>query len=78
MTSKKEIGAAIKQKRRDKKLKQNDLAEQTELSRNYISDIEAGRYMPSVETLTKIATCLELDLNALLMSEIQDNVSVAD
>lgn len=72
MTTKKVIGAAIKEKRQGKKMKQNELAEQTELSRNYISDIEAGRYMPSVETLTKIATCLEMDLNALLMSEIQD------
>lgn len=72
------IGAAIKLKRRDKKMRQNELAEKTSLSRNYISDIENGRYMPSVETLAKIATCLEMDLNTLLVSEIQDIVSVAD
>ncbi|MGE7614752.1 helix-turn-helix domain-containing protein [Paenibacillus sp. NPDC101420] len=75
---KKIIGAAIKLKRRDKKMRQNELAEKTSLSRNYISDIETGRYMPSVETLAKIATCLGMDLNTLLVSEIQDIISVAD
>jgi len=74
---KKMVGAIIKEKRKSKNMKQNQLAEQVELSRNYISDIENGRYLPSVEALFKIATCLEIDLNTLPMSEIQDTNSVA-
>lgn len=66
------LGNAIKQQRKCKGLKQTDVAEKTGISRNYISDIENGRYMPSVETLSKLAICLEIDLNAVLVSEIQD------
>ncbi|MEK5378043.1 helix-turn-helix domain-containing protein [Paenibacillus sp. FSL P2-0173] len=70
------IAAAIKEKRKEMKKRQNEVAVETGLSRNYISDIENGRYMPSVGTLVKIASCLEIDLNTLLMSEIQDKNSV--
>lgn len=69
---KKIVGAVIKEKRKNKKLKQNELSEQVGLSRNYISDIENGRYLPSVEALYKIASCLDIDLNTLPVSEIQD------
>ncbi|TYA10953.1 helix-turn-helix transcriptional regulator [Paenibacillus faecis] len=69
---KKIVGAVIKQKRKEKKLKQNQLSEEVGLSRNYISDIENGRYLPSVDALYKLASCLEIDLNTLPMSEIQD------
>ncbi|TKH43537.1 XRE family transcriptional regulator [Paenibacillus terrae] len=71
------IAAAIKGKRKEKKMRQNEVAVETGLSRNYISDIENGRYMPSVGTLVKIASCLQMDLNTLLMSEIQDVTSVS-
>ncbi|MHB0864783.1 helix-turn-helix domain-containing protein [Paenibacillus sp. SEL3] len=70
------IAAAIKEKRKEMKKRQNEVAVETGLSRNYISDIENGRYMPSVGTLVKIASCLEMDLNTLLMTEIQDKNSV--
>lgn len=59
------LGQMIKNKRLEKKLTQKDVAQKVGLSRNYISDIENGRYMPSVETLIKIARFLKLDLNFL-------------
>jgi transcriptional regulator with XRE-family HTH domain len=52
---------------------QEQLSSVTNLSRNYISDIENGRYMPSLNALSKIAICLNIDLNVLKMTEIQDN-----
>lgn len=67
----KSFGAAIKSKRTQLKLTQNQLAEAAQLSRNYVSDIENGRYTPSVETITRIATFLDIDLNLLKMTEIQ-------
>ncbi|MDY7993354.1 helix-turn-helix transcriptional regulator [Paenibacillus polymyxa] len=70
------IAMAIKEKRKEMKKRQNEVAVETGLSRNYISDIENGRYMPSVGTLVKIASCLEIDLNTLLMTEIQDKKCV--
>jgi transcriptional regulator with XRE-family HTH domain len=66
------IGKMINTKRQEKNLTQIQVSDFTGLSRNYISDIENGRYMPSVDALTRLAKCLELDLNFLLaMTEIQ-------
>lgn len=68
----KELGQIIKSKRIEKKFTQRKLADLVNISRNYISDIETGRYMPSVDTLIKIAKVLKIDLNFLLkMTEIQ-------
>lgn len=58
-----EIGVNIKKARKDKRLTQKELAEKVDISRNYISDIECGRYTPSVEKLLLISTVLEIDLN---------------
>lgn len=71
MIDKKALGAVIKNQRKFKNLKQNEVSAKTDLSRNYISDIESGRYSPSLEALSKLAVCLDLDLNVLKMSEIQ-------
>lgn len=71
MLDKRKLGEIIKSKRREKKLTQDTISEETGLSRNYISDIENGRYMPSAASLSKIAVCIDLDLNVLKMTEIQ-------
>ncbi|WP_211746395.1 helix-turn-helix transcriptional regulator [Paenibacillus sp. Marseille-Q4541] len=67
---KKKLGKVIQDQRKQKHMRQYQVSEKTGLSRNYISDIENGRYMPSVETLAKLAICLDLDLNILTMTEI--------
>lgn len=59
------IGKTIKQARESKKITQQDLSQQVGVSRNYISDIECGRYIPSVETLLSISSILKIDLNVL-------------
>ncbi|MBV4417626.1 helix-turn-helix transcriptional regulator [Clostridium tyrobutyricum] len=70
-----ELGRIIKSKRIEKNFTQNKVADATNISRNYLSDIENGRYVPSVDTLTKIARFLNMDLNFLLkMTEIQDKI----
>lgn len=66
------IGKLVKNARVNKKLTQLEVSEKTNISRNYISDIENGRYMPSVETLMALAYLLEIDLNLIpKMTEIQ-------
>jgi len=60
------IGNAISKKRQEQKLTQVQVAELSGLSRNYISDIENGRYTPSVDALSRLAKCLNIDLNFLL------------
>lgn len=59
------IGFVISSKRQAKGLTQQELADITKLSRNYISDLENGRYTPSINTLARIATVLDIDLNFL-------------
>ncbi|WP_425622500.1 helix-turn-helix domain-containing protein [Brevibacillus borstelensis] len=76
MLDRKALGLVIKKRRKEKNIKQSQVSSATKLSRNYISDIENGRYVPSVEALTKIAVCLDLDLNVLKMTEIQVNEEV--
>lgn len=63
--NKKYLGQIIRNKRKEKQITQKYLAQQTGLSRNYLSDIEHGRYMPSIDALIKIASILDLDLNLL-------------
>jgi transcriptional regulator with XRE-family HTH domain len=67
------IGSVIKEKRKKKNLTQKELAEKANISRNYLSDMENGRYMPSVKTLAILASILGFDLNIILhMTKIQD------
>ena len=67
------IGDEIRKKRKKLKITQTELAEKTGVCRNYISDLENNRYMPSVKTLAKISKVLNLDINFFVeMSEIQD------
>lgn len=64
--NKKLIGEIIRKNRKEKKLTQDMVHVSTGLSRNYISDIENGRYTPSINALLKLAKCLDIDLNMLL------------
>lgn len=71
------LGSAIKEKRHRLKLTQKALSKATELSRTYIADVEAGRYLPSLNSICKIEKVLEFDLNFLLpMTGIQVEESV--
>lgn len=73
MLDKKALGDLIQEKRRAKGLRQSDVSDKIGVTRNYLSDIERGRYSPSVKTLMKLAAVLDLDLNSIKMTEIQYN-----
>lgn len=67
------LGKEIRKKRKKKNLTQEQLAKKIGVCRNYISDLENDRYIPSLKTLIKICNVLELDINFLIkMSEIQN------
>jgi transcriptional regulator with XRE-family HTH domain len=59
-------GKIIKQLRKQKKLRQNELAKLAGISNTYLSDIEVGRTNPSLKTLISIARVLEVDINILI------------
>ena len=54
------LGKRISNLRRQKKLTQEELAEKTDLSTNYISHIENSRSIPSLETLMKLLSLIHI------------------
>lgn len=56
------IGERLRALREEKKLSQGDIEKRTGLLRCYISRVENGHTVPSVETLEKLARALELPL----------------
>ena len=55
-----EFGDYLKQKRKEKKISQIQLAESSGLDRTYISMLERGLKNPTVNTLIKIGKALEI------------------
>ena len=60
------IGKNIRKYRLRNKLLQEQLAEKTDLSTNYIGMLERGEKTPALETLLKIANALEVTADMLL------------
>ena len=59
------IGDRLKELRESKKLSQGDIEKRTGLLRCYISRVENGHTVPSVETLEKMARALEVPMYQL-------------
>ena len=60
------ISDRLRQLREEKKLSQGDIEKRTGLLRCYISRVENGHTVPSIETLEKLARALEVPLYQLL------------
>lgn len=66
------LGIILKTARKKANRTQFDVANKVGISRNYLSDIENDRYIPSVPVLIKISKEIGVDLNLLTkMTEIQ-------
>ena len=61
------IGDRLRGLREHKKLSQGDVEERTGLLRCYISRVENGHTVPSVETLEKFARALEVPMYQLFL-----------
>lgn len=59
------IGLNIRKYRKQKKLKQIELAIEVGIDRSYLSEIENGRTNPSVSVLYAIADALKIDIAEL-------------
>jgi transcriptional regulator with XRE-family HTH domain len=64
-----EIGAKLRELRIAKNLSQGDIEKRTGLFRTYTSRVENGYTVPSVETLEKYATALEVPLYRFFTDE---------
>lgn len=61
-----QLGMRIRYLRKEKKMSQLDLALESGINRNYISDLEKGRRNPTISVLNKLAIALNIDLATLL------------
>lgn len=57
-----DVGARLRQLRQEKNLSQGDITVTTGLARSYISRVEHGHTVPSVETLHRFAAALGVPL----------------
>jgi len=67
------LGQRLAKIRKQRKLTQERLAEMTDLANNYISNIENGRSIPSLETLAKLCEALDVTPNEFLMGTVHDS-----
>ena len=66
-----QLGKRIIYLRKKRKMSQLQLALESEINKNYISDLERGKRNPSLMILNKIAIALQIDMSELLKG-IQD------
>jgi transcriptional regulator with XRE-family HTH domain len=64
------IGATIRTYRQQKGMSQGDIEKRTGLLRCYLSRVENGHTVPSLETLQKIAYALDLHLAQFFSDEV--------
>ena len=73
---KQRFGLAIKQRRHELGISQEELSFRVGLHRTYISDIERGSRNPSLENIAKLAKALEISVSILFANygiEIEDS-----
>ena len=69
MTLEEQIGLKIRELRNRNSLTQEELADRTELTKGFISQLERGLTAPSVSTLRDIAECLGTSLSDFFREE---------
>ena len=72
------IGKNIRKFREIKKLRQEDLAEKTDLTTNYIGMIERGEKIPSLETFINILNSLGVSADMVLSDVLDNGYTVKD
>lgn len=66
-----DFGKRVKQKRIERNLTQEELAEKTDLSVGYIGMIERGKRLPSLDTFVIIADELNVTADELLCNSVK-------
>jgi transcriptional regulator with XRE-family HTH domain len=69
------FGRAVRRRRRELDLSQEELAERAELHRTYVSSIERGERNPSLDNIEKLAKALDTSITRLFTDygvEVED------
>lgn len=61
-----QLGKKITSLRKKRKMSQLDLALESNINKNYISDLERGKRNPSLMILDRISKALKVDMSTLL------------
>lgn len=70
-----EMGYRIRNRRKELKMKQSELAELLDISNNHMSSIENGRQKPSMDTFLLICETLKVTPDSLLLGSMRaDNI----
>lgn len=70
------IGRNIRKYRMEKKMRQEDLAEKTGLSANYIGMLERGEKLPALDTFISILNALGITADAVLCDVLENGYTV--
>ena len=73
-----DIGNKLKELRMQKSLTQEELADRSELSKGFISQIERNLTSPSIATLVDILQCLGTDLQDFFTESADEQISFAE
>ena len=65
------IGKRVREQRKKKKMKIEELAEAAGVGRNFIGEIERGLKMPSLNSVIKIVNALDISADVLLRFEVE-------
>ena len=70
------IGKNIRKIRTETKMRQEDLAEKTNLSPNYIGAVERNERIPSIETFISIINALDVSADVIFQELLSNGYSV--
>lgn len=68
-----ELKDIIYQKRKEKNMTQEELAEKLNVARQTVSKWETGETVPDVDSLKKLAILLEFSIDEVLGTQVEDN-----
>jgi ribosome-binding protein aMBF1 (putative translation factor) len=61
-----QFSLVLRQMREERGWSQEQLAERADLNRSYLGEVERGRAVPSIITVSKLASALEIQLSSLI------------
>ena len=61
-----QFSLVLRQLREERGWSQEQLAERADLNRSYLGEVERGRAIPSLITVSKLAGALEMQLSSLI------------
>lgn len=69
------FGAKLRKIRKERNLSQEELSKAAGLDRTFVGKIERGERSPSLQTISKLATALDINIQELFSFNVDGNKS---